>query len=348
MRPADLAIVGLGVQGSGAARAFAARGWRVVGIEQSPAGRVRGASSGPFRMVRTNDPARAELAGAAMESISQWRNLSDSRPEPFFRAVPGIFAEPGGDSDGVRVAGLAVPAGWTVTRHAGCGLLDAQAAVFALRDEAKANGAELLFGKKAILTGRSGTSVLLRVGDQTVAADSVLFCVGAWTPELPASVRVAGLRVERAYMQVATFAGESGLFGADSFFVLRDGDDRFCVIPLPDGKSVQFGHYSAVSSRDDRIWRRDIDALRRFAPDIGKVHRRTTVEACYTTPPDGAFVIRRASARLATLVACSGAGFKYAPAIADQVVAVFEGRAAVSDILRVESGGSWKGTGAVC
>jgi glycine/D-amino acid oxidase-like deaminating enzyme len=102
------------------------------------------------------------------------------------------------------------------------------------------------------------------------------------------------------------------------------------VVPL--GTGVQFGHFSAPPGasrmrpeelvRETR--RRDVAALRRLLPGLGRVRQHSTVQAHYTTPPNDGFVLRRVSPRIATLVACSGVGFKFAPAIARRVVVACE------------------------
>ncbi|WP_329213995.1 FAD-dependent oxidoreductase [Streptomyces sp. NBC_00683] len=354
MKSVDIAVIGLGVYGSAAARAFAANGWRVLAVEQAPADEVPGASHGPVRMVRTDDPDGRGTASLAIESAAQWRALSEAGPEPLFRGVPGIFAGPKDGSpthtdqhlriteNDPLLAGAVVPAGWTVTRNNGCGLLEARAAVLALRKQARELGAELAFGRAAEPAEAPPTAdapMPIRVGGETVMAGQLLFCTGAWTLGLPEWARIPGLRAESAHMQTATFVGHSEIFGKEAFYVFGDGDDRFCAMPLPSGKGLQFGHFSLpgdVVPQPEMIRRRDMAALRRFVPGLGETQERTTVRASYTMPPDGSFVLRRVSARAATLVACSGVGFKFAPAITDRVVALFQGSGDPVAGLRVE------------
>ncbi|MFE6040533.1 NAD(P)/FAD-dependent oxidoreductase [Streptomyces sp. NPDC056452] len=354
MKSVDIAVIGLGVYGSAAARAFAANGWRVLAVEQAPADEVPGASHGPVRMVRTDDPDGRGTASLAIESAAQWQALSHAGPEPLFRGVPGIFAGPKDGStartdqhlriteDDPLLAGTVVPPGWAVTRNNGCGLLEARAAVLALRKQARELGAELVFGRAAEPTKvppKGDAPMPIWVGGETVMAGQLLFCTGAWTVQLPEWARIPGLRAEPAPMQTAGFAGHSEILGKEAFYVFGDGDDRFCVMPLPSGKGLQFGHFSVPPDavhQPEAIRRRDMAALRRYVPGLGETQEHTTIRASYTMPPDGSFVLRRVSARAATLVACSGVGFKFAPAITDRVVALFNGSGNAVAGLRVE------------
>jgi len=356
----DITVIGLGVHGSAVAGALAMAGLRVLALEQAPDGQVWGASQGPFRMVRVHDPHRPELTDMAVESISQWEALAPTSVTPILRRVAGVFLRHGPDCDDAPshpwrrhvavddpvLAGLIVEPGWKVTRDERCGLLDASAGVRALRAAARAYGAELVFGHMVSLDDvrRPDSLVHLRVAGRRVTTSRVLFCVGAWHSGLPHWARLSGMRVQSAHMQVAALRGASPLSRAEAFYVFHTDHDRFCVIPHSSGGGVQFGHLSSPSpvggmaelDQFHATRRRDFNALRRLVPDLGAVLACTTVRASYCIPPDGAFVIRFASRRIATLVACSGIGFKFAPAVAQRVVAVLRGEKVPPAELRVE------------
>jgi sarcosine oxidase len=352
MKRVDIAIIGLGVYGSAAAGAFAAHGWKTLAVETAAADEVRGASRGPVRMVRTNVPGQKKLAGLAAASAGQWQALSGTLHRPLFQRVPGILAGPtpgGGEpitADDPILADVAIPGSWTVTRDNECGLLQACPAVLALRERAAAGGAELRFGRTADLGNEppADSPAVLRVGRDRVAADRVLCCVGAWSPRLPRWARVPGLRIEPADMQIATFHRAPAAIRQDAFYIFGGTRDRFCAMPLASGDGVQFGHFaSRIAGHAGPTWRRDMAALRRYFPELGETRARTTIRSYYTIPPGGAFVLRKVSPHTATLAACSGIGFKFAPAIADQVVTVFEGGEPALAGLRVED---WRGVGA--
>jgi len=342
----DIAIIGLGVHGSAAARVFAARGWSTLAVESAAYGEVIGASRGPVRMVRTNGAAQMGLAGLAAASVGQWQALSAKAQWSLYRPVAGVIAGTTSASghpiaaDDAMLAELAIPTGWFVTRDNACGLLEACPAVLALRECVAANGAELWFERTAELEDEPlrDSPTLIRIGRDRVVADRVLCCVGAWSPQLPRWARILGLRVQSADMQVAAFDRIPAALH-EAFYVFNDDDDRFCAMPVGQGAGVQFGHFSSsetANAHADATWHRDVTKLRQYFPELGAVRERATIRACYTFPPSGSFVLRSVSPRAAILVACSGIGFKFAPAIADQVVAVFEGGAPSLPGLRVE------------
>ncbi|KAB8161720.1 FAD-dependent oxidoreductase [Streptomyces sp. 3MP-14] len=335
MRRADVVVVGLGVHGSAVSAELAARGRRVVGVERSGADQVWGASQGPVRMVRENDAQRPWLAPLARESVERWRRLSGPDGRAVLRRVPAVLRGP------------ADAAGPAAGSDPDAGLLDARASVLALRESAVERGAELLFGRHAGLAARRPVGpgpARLRVGGEDVAADLVLLCAGAWSAHHPGWARLPGLRVEPAPMQLATFEGAGDPSVRDAFHLFAEGDERFCVVPLGAGGRLQFGHFSAPASvahvgaleiaRESR--RRDLAALRRHFPALGRIGEHTTVQGRHTLSPDGSFVLRWVAPRVATLVACSGIGFKFAPAIARRVAAAVCGERGPLDGVRVE------------
>jgi cysteine desulfurase/selenocysteine lyase len=366
MRSVDIVVIGLGVHGSAAARELAARGWQVLGVEQSPDDQVWGASSGPVRMVREIDPHRPWLTALAVESVERWKSLSGSQTQQIFQTTPGLLVIAGEErrewsgtnKDWLQqvprippgdplLADLALEPGWEVVVDHRCGLLDARESVLALRDEARALGAELLFGNRVQLSDKrpaGNSSISIRIDQEDIAADRLLICAGAWSVGLPEWAQIPGLRVESSHMQLATFSGGSTSLDPGAFYVIYNGDERFCVIPRGPGNSLQFGHFSppagaALMSSTElahATWQMDIAALRRYFPGLGQVQEHKTVQAEYTAPPDGAFILRWASPQVATLVACSGVGFKFAPSIASRVVAAFEGDDVPQDGFRVE------------
>ena len=261
MKSIDVAVIGLGVYGSAVARAMARHGWRVLGLEESRADEVTAASAGPLRMVRTDHPGYPRLSELASASIENWKTLSTFNRAPIFQPTPGVFAESSQDrqasvgtqscaerelaSDDPLLAAIALPPKWRVLRPEGCGVLDARPSVLALREEARAYGAELMFGRRIAVPEAlpaAGSPVRLHVGRESVRAERLLLCVGSRSVGLPQWARIPGLRVEPAYTQVASFAEASVVVGREVFYVMARGDDRFCVLPLPKRNRLQFWH----------------------------------------------------------------------------------------------------------
>ena len=366
-RNADIIIIGLGVYGSAVARELAARGWRVVGVEQSPAHLLWGASRGPIRIVRESDPDRPWMAPLARESIELWRTLEKTADRPLFRATRGIVAWPDEEIaapekqtldwlralepaavDDPLLAGLDLARGWKTAVDGASGLLDSRASVMALRTDAADRGARLLFDRQVELSGLqpAASGVTIRAGEEILFADKLLICAGAWAAGLPAWAGFPGLHVEPAAVNVATIQDDTPApLDANDFLVLYGSDHRFCVLPSADGRTLQFGHFAlpvtaAESASGDLkhvIRRRDLAALRRCFPALGRLRRHSTFEGRYAVPPSGSFVLRWGSPSVATLVACSGVGFKFAPAIARRAALTLEGGEVPDSELRVES-----------
>ncbi|MFK3978775.1 NAD(P)/FAD-dependent oxidoreductase [Micromonospora sp. NPDC050397] len=344
METFDVVVVGLGVHGSATARELAMRGLRVLGVEQSPETEVWGASCGPARMVREVDVHRPKLTALAIESVARWNELSLGRTTAILRPVTGIFVgidQPApGQGLTEHLAPVSPDSPWLigltderrdVLADLRCGLLDAPLGVRALRSEARGAGADLVFGRKAVLTAPSkdGRPVTVRVGSTVVRAEQVLICTGAWAAEGPAWAR-PDLRVVPAFMQVATWSGGLGGLSPDCFYVFYETGQMFCVIPLVDGQRLQFGHFSLPVDAEDMsaaalaraTWLRDSAVLRRYVPNIGHPVRMETVHAAYSFPPADEFALRWLAPGIATLTACSGVGFKYAPSVAARVASV--------------------------
>jgi sarcosine oxidase len=359
MTSIDVIIIGLGVHGSACARELASCGLRVVGVDALASGVVGGASRGPARMFRVMHDKR-ELVPLALESMRLWEELARSGRRPLYRPARRILIGPADQPelaevgragtrlarDDTTLARLALPSDWVAFADDDAGLLDAPACVLSLREAATVAGAKLLFGARASLPDAppGPSPVRVRVGPRELSADLALICVGAGMVQLPAWAQPPGLRIEPAHMHVARFAADPVPLGADAFYIIHGESGPFCTIPLGTRQGVQFGHFSpppgaaglSVREASAVTWRRDLEALRRYLPGLGRIRQRRTVRAAYTMSADGSFVLRWVAPRVATLSACSGIGFKFAPALAKRVVAALIGTGGTQDALRVE------------
>jgi glycine/D-amino acid oxidase-like deaminating enzyme len=364
MNDFDIVIVGLGVHGSACAREFAEQGWRVLGVDCSRAGEVVGASVGPTRMVREIDPHHPRLTPLAIESVERWKRLRWSGGRSPFQQSAGVFI--GGPKqelmpadnysnksiekvtvDHPLLGGLALESDCDVIVDRRCGLLTARSSVLALRYEARYLGAEFVFGVEVQLrnvrsAGRS--RVIVRLGNEEVYTSRLLICVGPWSVKLPGWTQIPGVETEPGYMQTAMFREGTGMLGEGAFYVIYDGPDRFCIISFANGNSLQFGHFCLPESSAfmgpaqlaEASWNRDVDRLRSVAPRLGNIAKRATIAAAYTLPPGEDFVLGWVAPHVATLVACSRVGFKFAPAVATRVVTAICGGDGPTAGLRVE------------
>ncbi len=89
----DIAVIGLGALGSGAAYHSAAKGAKVLGLEQFEFGHVRGASHDTSRIVRTSygDPEYVKLA---QSSYRDWAELERRTGQQWLHITGGIIVFP--------------------------------------------------------------------------------------------------------------------------------------------------------------------------------------------------------------------------------------------------------------
>src|SRR5689334_11609364 len=94
MNDIEVAIVGLGLAGSAAARALSRRGRSVAAFEAYGPGHRRGSSHGHGRIYRRAylDPLYVELTGRAGRL---WAELSESAGEPLLTRTGGVDHGPG-------------------------------------------------------------------------------------------------------------------------------------------------------------------------------------------------------------------------------------------------------------
>lgn len=76
MESFDIAVVGLGALGSAAAYHAAARGAKVIGLEQYEFGHVKGASHDTSRISRTSNPLPEQVA-LSKSALNDWRKLEE-------------------------------------------------------------------------------------------------------------------------------------------------------------------------------------------------------------------------------------------------------------------------------
>ncbi|PZE61469.1 FAD-dependent oxidoreductase [Curtobacterium sp. MCPF17_001] len=344
----DHVVIGGGVLGAATARALAARGERVLLLEQHDRGHVHGSSHGGSRIFRMGYPdadyvdltLRAWDAWAALESASG-RTLLDhtgavdhGRPE----VVDAIAAAL--DAAGVAVEHLTpaeAAARWPgiafeghVLAHATAGRIRAADALEALLDLAAADGADLRFGMRVTDVQDAGDTVTLTLADgSTVRTRSVVAAVGAWAPTLVGALlagRGAGLPAIRVTQeQPAHFPSHLPDEAWPSFVHHpADGGGVYGLLTPGEGVKVGFHGTGPVVDPDDRD--RTPDAaevarlqayVERFVPGVD-ASQPTLISCLYDNSPDEDFVLdRRGPVTVAT--GSSGHGFKFAPVVGEML-----------------------------
>jgi sarcosine oxidase len=308
-----IAVVGAGVMGSATAWALAERGADVTLYEQFDSGHTRGSSHGRTRIFRLAYP-DAYWVALAEEALEGWRELERATGETLL-ALHGLIelcTSHGATSadvlaargiehrflgeDEVRARGAALPPGWVALWQPDAGVVLAD---------------------RALAAFRAGTPIVQRRVDSLddVDADVVVVTAGAWVTKLVPDVPV---RVTRE--TVAFFEREGD--PVPSVVELDDETRLHAMYALHDPLyGLKAGAHHAGEQADPEveegadpvIVERIVEWVRARFPDVdpGPV----AVESClYTSTADESFILERRG-RVVIGSACSGHGFKFAPAV---------------------------------
>jgi len=308
--------------GAAAAWQLARRGADVVVHEQFELGHARGSSHGRSRIVRLSYPdprwvrfaeeARAgwaELEEETGRTVLELHGLVEVANTPEVTSAAGLaavgvehrFLSP----EEARVRGVAVPEGWAALFEPTGGIARAELALAAFLDAARARGARV--------EERSRADDL-----DALDADVVVVTAGAWLgrffPDLPLKVTresVAYFRYEGPPLPSVVELNEHS---AHAFFALHD--------PVHGLKAG--AHHAGAEADPDELAVPDPELVARIARWVSE--RLPLVdpsplgaETClYTTTPDECFILERRG-RLVVGSACSGHGFKFAPAVGSRL-----------------------------
>ena len=324
MTRADVAVVGAGIMGSATAYALARDGRDVVLFEQFQVGHARGSSHGRSRIVRLAYP-EVEFVKLAKESFAGWRAL-ERETEVELLELNGLLElvedVAQGSSDALEAAGadyelltadaarerwpVGVPDGWSALFQPEGGIVRADLAHRAFVDRAIAHGARL----------QEDTRV---ESLDDVDAEAVVVTAGPWVSAFFPDLPVHTTRETVAYFR-------------------RDGDPLPSVVqldPVTRGHALYSlhdpvhglkagTHHAGARVGPDEDGGPDPALVERIADWVAHTYpdadpEPVAAETCmYTTTPDEHFVLERRG-RVVIGSACSGHGFKFAPAIGNRL-----------------------------
>ena len=308
--------------GAATAWELARRGADVTVYEQFELDHDRGSSHGRSRIVRLSYP-EAEWVRLAVEARTGWGAIERESGQTLLElcglvevaAAPEITSASGLAAEGVEhrflsaeeaaALGIVLPAGGTALLEPTGGIARSDLALHAFLDAAAARGARI--------------ETKTRVNDlEALDAEVVVVTAGAWLgrffPELP-------LKVTRE--TVAYFR--------------HDGPPLPCVVELDEHRTHALfaltdpvhglkagAHHGGLEAdpeepgeADPAVVERVMSWLRERLPAVDPTPVAT--ETClYTTTPDQRFILERRG-RLVIGSACSGHGFKFAPAVGSRL-----------------------------
>lgn len=306
--------------GSATAYALAKEGRDVLLVEQFQLGHERGSSHGRSRIFRLAYP-EVEWVELAQEALQGWRRLEQESglqllelnglvevvgaPEQTSRDAldaAGARYELLGSAEARRRWPIGVPDGWTVLFQPDAGIVRADLARSAFVDAARAHGARLQEGTR------------IDSLDQ-VEADAVVVTAGAWAKRFFPDLSLRTTRETIAYFHrdgepLPSLGELDPVTRGHALYTLHD--------PVHGLKAGV--HHGGVDADPDDLGEPDPALVERVTEWVGRMHpdadpEPVAVETCmYTTTPDERFVLERRG-RVVVGSACSGHGFKFAPAV---------------------------------
>jgi sarcosine oxidase len=327
---AEVAVIGAGIMGSATARALARAGHEVVLYEQFEVGHDRGSSHGRSRIVRLAYP-EVEFVELAKEAFRGWHELEEESGQQLLElngllelvadatqssqdalAAAGAEYELLSDDEARARWPIGIPDGWTALFQPEAGIVRADLAHRAFVAAAVGHGARLEENRRVDSLDE-------------LEAETVVMTAGPWAtrffPDLP-------LRTTRE--TVAYFRREGDPLPST---VYLDPDTRdHAMYSLHDPvNGVKAGvHHAGAAIDPDEPGGPDLALVERIAAWVARTYpdadpNPVAAETCiYTSTPDQHFILERRG-NVVIGSACSGHGFKFAPAIGARLAALATG-----------------------
>lgn len=357
-RDADIVVIGAGITGVATARALAQAGRGVILVEQFGLGHERGSSHGASRIFRLSypDPHYVRLARGALQS---WRELEAECGEQLIVQTGGLDFGPVAAENaralsacGVRhelLTGAQVSERWPIAAEAAeqvlyqpdGGITLADRAYRALLAAAVDAGAVVLDHRRVMGIDLGRGSVRIRTDGDEIVARACVVAAGPWARGLLSSVEielpVVPTRETVAYFRLPDPLAlppiiDDAVPDAVEHGLLRSGLINYALAAPGIGLKAGLHHAGPPVDPDEpgtpdpaivrwvSTW-----AARRY-PELDPEPIAT--ETClYTNTADESFVLERHD-RVVVASACSGHGFKFAPAFGRTIAALARDAAA--------------------
>lgn len=365
----EVAVIGLGAVGSMALWRLSSRGIPVVGFERFTPGHSRGSSHGETRMNKIIGDQPAPYKPLAVRADELWHDLERESGTELVVESGGLVIGPRNGPYVTRARRLADAQGMPyeeidaaeirrrypahavddddvalVDPHAG--YLRSEDGILAAIARAEALGAETRFGIAATILSDDGEAgVLLDIDGEQRRFRRVILSAGAWIPqEIPGAVPVAPVRINATW-----FAPEDDRMPLDAahfpVFMRELADGRIgWGFPQVSDRGVKIGLHGRYGSpvtdataNDRPVAAEEVAAISdyvaaafpAFAPTPS-----TAVPCMVTWAPDETFAIGSPAAWPSVVVmsACSGHGYKYAPASGELAAQLVLGEEPFADI----------------
>ncbi len=335
----DAVVAGAGVHGRATAWNLARRGKSVLLLERGRLDHSEGSSHGATRMIRHAYPS-AVWDDLVDRGYRGWAELEEASGNTLMTTTGGLYAHPAGVGGGLRGPGceevdaaaarLIAPAlelgdDFEIVHDPSAGVLDASGAMATFLELGRAAGVEVRDATPLLAWSEVDEGVLIETPRGTIRAESLVLCPGPWTgalvPELSEALRVTRIvNVELAGDDRAAVAPPAlGVFSVEVpevglLYGIPAVNGRGLKVGIDDGPEEDIASPPPPVSAEEA--ERLLDLVRRFIPaGVGPIAEGI---ACrYTMAPRNRFAVGPLPGRPRILVgaACSGHGFKFAPAI---------------------------------
>jgi sarcosine oxidase len=352
---ADVIVIGLGAMGAALAWRLARRGVGIIGLDRYRPPHALGSTHGRSRIIREAYFEHPHYVPVVQRAFGLWAELEAESRTRLYQPTGGLMI---GSPDGPLVSGARTSAArygvpvqeWsrdelvrrvpalTPPPHAiglfepRAGVLDPERSVSALLARAAALGADLRFDIQAVGFEPGDGQVAVHTADGKVfEAERLVLAAGGWLSTLVPDLRLP-LVVERAVQYAPR---------ALPIFLMEAPDGRL-LYGLPDqGHGLKLAeHHNGEHTTTDTIQRdvapeepaRFLEFASAFVP--GLPAPSATGVCFYTNTPDEHFILDRhpRHEQVYLVSACSGHGFKFAPAIGELVADEIAGRTPSADL----------------
>lgn len=358
-QPPRIVVAGLGAIGSAVALHLARRGARVVGLDAHRPPHALGSSHGGTRILREAYFEAPLYVPLVQRALALWRELEAASGASLFVPTGGL-ALGAPDTEVVRGAlasahahrlphslldatqlrrrfpAFAPPPETVAVHEPRAGALRVERCIEVALALAADAGAELRCDEPLLDWQETDGELRARTTTATIACDALVLAAGAWLPPLLAGAGGASplrFAVERAVQHWFAPRDAASSLGPESLpvFVWEHLPGRmwYGIPDLGDGMKAAVHHGGEVTDAE-RVRREVAPAevaevqglVRRYLPAADGAHRGSRV-CLYTNTPDLHFVVDRhdSSSRVTVVSACSGHGFKFAPALGEAVAA---------------------------
>lgn len=347
----DVAVLGLGAMGSAAAFHVAARGMRVIGIEQFTPAHALGSSHGDVRVIRKGYFEHPGYVPLLHRAYALWEELEARTQRKLLTYTGALFT---GTPDANFIAGLEtcyrendlpherldtadmrarfprlrIPEDHTGFYDPLGACLFAEQCVQAHLDAAAETGASLYFNERVLHWTPQPHGITLTTERRTIHAARLIVTAGPWAAHALADLGVP-LSVERK-AQLWFRCPQPAAYRPPDFpiYLIDRPYGTFYGFPDYGGPGLKLAEHTggtpiADPGHPDRaLHPEDTAPLRQFIADClpGLAPEVVRHSICmYTSTPDGHFVLDRHPAHPIVAIACgfSGHGFKFASVVGE-------------------------------